>query len=159
MVTSRSHCFYGNTSLQTQEGGKRKWNVWLTCIFKGRGHRGQLWLFLHQTWTPMAWWRHRMETFSVLLALCAVTGGFPSQRPVTRSFDVFFDLHLNKRLSKQSRLWWFEMPSYSLWCHCNGGMGHFWEPVYWGYLYLHENSLVSIEISTEIVPQYSAVPL
>ena len=48
-----------------------------------------------------------METFSALLALCAgnspVTGEFPSQRPVTRSFDVFFDLCLNKRLSKQ--LW------------------------------------------------------
>ena len=27
---------------------------------------------------------------------------FPAQRPVTQSFDVFFDLHLNKRLSKQS---------------------------------------------------------
>ena len=32
-----------------------------------------------------------------------VTGGFPSQRPVTRSFDVFFDLRRNKMLSKQ---WW-----------------------------------------------------
>ena len=32
----------------------------------------------------------------------SVTGEFPSQRPVTQSFDVFFDLHLNKRLSKQS---------------------------------------------------------
>ena len=46
-----------------------------------------------------------METFSALLALCAgnspVTGEFPSQRPVTRSFDIFFDLSLNKRLSKQ----------------------------------------------------------
>ena len=35
-----------------------------------------------------------METFSALLALCEenspVTGEFPSQRPVTRSFDVFF---------------------------------------------------------------------
>ena len=45
-----------------------------------------------------------METLSVLLALCAgnspVTGEFPTQRPVTRIFDVFFDLHLNKRLSK-----------------------------------------------------------
>ena len=45
-----------------------------------------------------------METFSALLALCAenspVTGEFPSQRPVTQSFDVFFDLRLNKRLSK-----------------------------------------------------------
>ena len=48
-----------------------------------------------------------METFPVLLALCVgnspVTGEFPSQMPVTQSFDVFFDLHLNKRLSKQSR--------------------------------------------------------
>ena len=32
-----------------------------------------------------------------------VTGGFPSQRPVTRSFDVFFDIGLNKLSSKQSR--------------------------------------------------------
>ena len=52
-----------------------------------------------------SWWRHQMETFSALLTLCEgnppVTGGFPSQRPVTRSFDVFFDPRLNKRLSKQ----------------------------------------------------------
>ena len=47
-----------------------------------------------------------METFSALLAICAgnspVTGEFPAQRPVTRTFDVFFDLPLNKRLSKHS---------------------------------------------------------
>ena len=43
-----------------------------------------------------------------------VTGEFPSQRPVTRSFDVFFDLRLNKRLSNQSWGWWFETPSRSL---------------------------------------------
>ena len=64
-----------------------------------------------------------METFSALLALCAgnspVTGEFPSQRPVTRTFNVFFDLRLNKRLSKQSWGWWFETPSRSLWRHCN----------------------------------------
>ena len=29
-----------------------------------------------------------------------VTGEFPSQRPVTRSFDIFFDLRPNNRLSK-----------------------------------------------------------
>ena len=46
-------------------------------------------------------------------------GEFPTQRPVTRSFDGFFDLRLNKRLSKQSLGWWFEMPSWSLWRHCN----------------------------------------
>ena len=64
-----------------------------------------------------------METFSALLVLCArnspVTGEFPSQRPVTRSFDVFFDLRLNKRLSKKSRRRWFETPLRSLWRHCN----------------------------------------
>ena len=69
------------------------------------------------------WRRHRMETFSALLALCAgnspVTGEFPSQRPVTRSFDVFLDLRLNKRLSKQSGHQWYETPSRSLWRHCN----------------------------------------
>ena len=66
-------------------------------------------------------WRHQMETFSAILALCEgnspVTGEFPSQRPVTRNFDVFFDLRLNKRLSKQSRRKWFETPSGSLWRH------------------------------------------
>ena len=69
------------------------------------------------------WWRHQMIMFSALLALCAgnspVTGKFPSQRPTTGSFDVFFDLRLNKRLSKLSRRRWFESPSRSLWCHCN----------------------------------------
>ena len=51
-----------------------------------------------------------------------VTGEFPSHRPVTRSFDVFFDLRLNKGLSKQSRHRWFETPSLSLWRHCNMGV-------------------------------------
>ena len=70
-----------------------------------------------------SWWRHQMETFSALLAFCAgnspVTGEFPAQRPVPRSFDVFFDLCLNKRLSKQSRGWRFETLSRPLWPHCN----------------------------------------
>ena len=74
-------------------------------------------------WDLLSWWRHQMETFSTLLALCAgnsaVTGEFPAQRPVTRSFDVLFDLRLNKRLSKQSRGQWFDMPLGSLWRHCN----------------------------------------
>ena len=51
-----------------------------------------------------------------------VTGAFPSQRPVTRNFDVSFDItspDLNKWLSKQSRRRWFETPSHSLWRQCN----------------------------------------
>ena len=58
------------------------------------------------SFADIAWRRHQMKTFFALLALCtgnsSVTGEFPSQRPVTRSFDVFFYLCLNKRLSKQS---------------------------------------------------------
>ena len=65
------------------------------------------------------WWRHEMETFSALLAICAenspVPGEFPAQRPVTRSCD----LRPNKRLSKQSRGRWFETPSRPLWRHRN----------------------------------------
>ena len=48
-----------------------------------------------------------------------VPGEFPAQRPVTRSFDVFFDLRLNKRLSKQSWGWWFDTLSRPLWRHRN----------------------------------------
>ena len=40
-----------------------------------------------------------------------------------RSFYVFFDLRLDKRLSKQPWGWWFETPSCSLWRHCNGALG------------------------------------
>ena len=64
-----------------------------------------------------------METYSALLAICTanspVPGEFPSQRPVTRHFDVFFDLRLNKRLGKQSWGWWFETLSHPLWHQCN----------------------------------------
>ena len=52
---------------------------------------------------------HQMEIFSALLAIWAgnlpVTSQFPLQRPVTRSFDVFFNLHMNRHLSKQSIRW------------------------------------------------------
>ena len=60
--------------------------------------------------------------FRVTGPLC---GEFPGHRwiPLTKardaSFDIFFDLSLNKRLSKQSWGWWFETPSRSLWRHCN----------------------------------------
>ena len=67
------------------------------------------------------------------MALCAgnlsVTGEFPSHRPVTQSFDVFFDLRLNKGLSKQLWGWWFETLSRSLRCHCNV-MAIKYQPIY-----------------------------
>ena len=73
--------------------------------------------------SQFAWWRHQMETFPRYWPF--VRGihrlpDFPAQRPVTRSFDVSFDLRLNKRLRKQSWGWWFETPSRSLWRRRNG---------------------------------------
>ena len=82
-------------------------DIYVKTFFSANCFRGSL--------CNIPWWRHQMETFSVLLAICAgnslVPGEFPAQRPVTRSFDVFFDLHPNKQLSKQWWGWWFEMPS------------------------------------------------
>ena len=66
-------------------------------------------------------------------------GEFPAQRPVTRSFDVFFDLRLNKRLSKQPPGWWFETLLLSLWRQCNGA------EFFWGNIILYFHFL-SIEI-------------
>ena len=60
-------------------------------------------------------------------------GEFPTQRPVTRSFDVIFDLRLNKRLSKQPRGWWFETPSCPFWRHGNG----------WNYLFQLSSMVIS----------------
>ena len=81
------------------------------------------------------WWRHQMETVSALLDICAgnspVSGEFPAQRPVTRGFDVFFDLHPDKQLSKQSWGWWFETPSHSLWRHRNDCNGSVWVIASW----------------------------
>ena len=44
---------------------------------------------------------------------------FPAQKPVMRNFNDFFDLRLNKWLSKHSWGWWFETLPYPLWRHCN----------------------------------------
>ena len=64
-----------------------------------------------------------METISALLAICAVNSPvpdeFPAQRPMTRSFDVVFDMRLNEWLSKQPWDSWYETPSRPLWRHSN----------------------------------------
>ena len=68
-----------------------------------------------------SWWRHQMETFSALLAICAGNSPVPMNSPLKRQwrFDVCIGLCLNKRLSKQWWGWWFETPSRSIWRHCN----------------------------------------
>ena len=82
----------------------------------------------HSWYHSYPWWRHQMETSSALLAIYAgnspVPREFPAQRPVTRSFDVCFALHLNNRLSKQSWGWWLETPSASLWRHVMQWLGN-----------------------------------
>ena len=127
----RGKCFHLMTSLW--EGGLVGMTQRVLCRFINR-----LPPFIYPPSSCYtAWWRHQMETFSALLALCEgnspVTGEFPSQRPVTRSFDVFFDLRLNTRLSKQPWCRWNETPSCSLWRQLNalsiypsGGARRFW---------------------------------
>ena len=91
------------------------------------------------------WWRHQMEHFPCYwpfvrgIHRSPVNGEFPSQRPVTRSFDIFFDLRLNTRLNKQSWGWLFETPSRSSWRHFNAHS--FWYNGFmariWGWKLLH----------------------
>ena len=73
--------------------------------------------------------------FRVTAHLCReFTGEFHAQRPVTPTFDVFFDLRLNIRLSKQSWGWWFETPSRSLWRNENKARQNFTH-IPWSILY------------------------
>ena len=97
-----------------------RWHSSVAAIWH-LNHRQLDYLFIEHT--NISWWRHQMEAFSALLAICAgnspVPGEFPTQRPVTRSFDVYFYLRPNKRLSKQSWGWWFATQSRPLWRHRN----------------------------------------
>ena len=89
------------------------------------------WYLYHAIWLV---WQHSYSPVRIMMTssngnifrvtgLCAgnstVTSEFLAQRPMTRSFVVFFDLLLNKQLNKQSSGWWFEMLSRSLLRHCN----------------------------------------
>ena len=99
----------------------------LVLIHNIRNIKGQqYWPSCRKVSIRDTWWRHQMKTFSALLAICAgnspAFGEFPAQRPLTRCFDVFFDLCQNKRLRKQSWGWWFETLSRPLWRHCNDGL-------------------------------------
>ena len=90
----------------TRSSDRRRFYIGQTLL---RRHEGLCCLGSPSYFVP--WWRHPMETFSALLAICAgnspASGEFPTQRPVTQSFDVFFNLCLNKRSRKQSWGWWF----------------------------------------------------
>ena len=86
------------------------------------GHRAYKWYFQFDQLLRSMMTSSNGNIFRITGPLCGEftgTGEFPAQRPVTRSFDVFFYLRLNKRLSKQPWGWWFETPSWSLWRHGN----------------------------------------
>ena len=64
-------------------------------------------------------WKHFLRYWPFSRRIHRSPVNSPHKRPLTRSFDVFFDLRLKKRLSKRSWRWWFEMQSRPLWRHCN----------------------------------------
>ena len=93
------------THINVHSGRSRSWLV-----------HGQYKLVLIMPW-------YTEEKFHMLTSsngnISRVDDEFPSQRPVTRSFDVFFDLRLNKRSSKQPWEWWLQMLLRPLWRYCN----------------------------------------
>ena len=95
--------------------------VWCSLSVKvSRSHRKSSKLEIIHLYTMTS---SNGNIFCVTGRLCgefANPSEFHTQRPVTRSFDVFFDLRLNKRLSKQSWGWWFETLLLPLWRHRNG---------------------------------------
>ena len=116
--------------------GRKQSNISPECVSMGQTVNTNIFLSEGEMYPNVLthWGRDKMDaisqtTFSMMTSsngnifrvtgpLCGEftgPGEFPTQRPVTRSFDVYFDLRLNKRLSKQPWGWWFETPSWSLW--------------------------------------------
>ena len=112
-------------SLNMQYKYRNRWYLWF--LLPGR----HIILVMSKTTTPRhshlfaklhggSWWRHQMETFSALLALCHRSPVNSHHKGQWRgAFDVFFELRLNKHLNKQSWGWWFETLSHSSWRHCS----------------------------------------
>ena len=98
------------------------------------------------------WWRHQMETFSALLELCMVnpsdTGGFSHPNKANDAeVSCFYDVQLNKRMSKQLGCWWFETPWRSSWGHCSE-----FDNIYWTYDVPNNFHLISISKQSTNVP-------
>ena len=114
---------------ETITGRKVKWtcivNTFLPCTENIRDYniianKTKVYdlLYITQFHDDVIKWRHSPRNWPFEREFTD-PGEFPTQRPVTRSFDVFFDLRLNKRLSKQPWGWWFETPPWSIWRQCN----------------------------------------
>ena len=123
--------FHDNPLRITGRVGTYRFQCGLMCIADLHEDKMTEESFLH--YWHIRWWRFEPHNDDVIkwkpfprywpfvrgIHRSPVTGEFPAQRAVMRSFDVFFDLRLSKRLSKQLRGWWLEMPSRTLWRHCN----------------------------------------
>ena len=119
------HCMIGYLLITRPVCTKENYNEVLTIepIESGKNHHRTCFI-LHYISVKIAWLSYHNDVINVHVTgpLCGeITGSgeFPTQRSVTWSLDVFFDLRLNKRLSKQPWGWWFETPSWSLRHHCN----------------------------------------
>ena len=94
----RQHTVIWSIRMLQTNASRAVWDrTWTFCLEKG--HLMHFFTSMVKSFAFWSWWRHQMETFSALLALCAgnspVPGEFPALRPVTRSFDFLFDLRLN----------------------------------------------------------------
>ena len=99
--------------------------IWLSKIFVIDAHL--MFTTSRYTCDDISWWRHQMEFFPRYWPSVSGIHRWPidsPQRPVTWSFNISFDIRLNKGSNKQSRRWWFGTPSRSLWRHCNVGKHH-----------------------------------
>ena len=125
---------YWSSCWQAHHNSYNSWS-WIhihNCGWFGQPWKKTSWQLLTQRQIAprrlLSWQFHMMTSsngniFRVTGHLCREFTGdrwiSRTQRPLTRSFDVFFYLRLNKRFSKQSWGWWFEMLPHPLWHHSN----------------------------------------
>ena len=91
------------------------WRGWL-------GAHGVVWLCV----TLLSWyddiikWKHFPHYWPFVWRIHRSPVNSPHKCQWRGALTFYFDQRLNKRFSKQSWHWWFEMALRSLWCHCNG---------------------------------------
>ena len=68
-------------------------------------------------------WKHSLHYWPFVRGIHQSPVISPHKGQWCGSLMFFFDLRLNKRLSKQSWGWWFEMPLWSLWRHIGSDNG------------------------------------
>ena len=97
------------------------WLLSCKCIAYLKGHLDRNSSQNTRTHDDVIKWKHFPRYWPFVRGIHRSLVNSPHKWPVTWSFDVFFDLRLNKRLSKQSWGWWFETLSRPFWSHCNDG--------------------------------------